>query len=590
MNTSNTRENSMVGWKNINWRKVERMIFKLQKRIYRASERGDVKTVRKLQKTLMKSWYAKLLAVRKVTQDNKGRKTAGIDGKKSYTPQQRLQLVSELRLGSKVKPTRRVWIPKPGKSEKRPLGIPTMYDRALQTIVKMALEPEWEAKFEPNSYGFRPGRSCHDAIEAIYTAINQKSKYVLDADIAGCFDNINHESLIRKVNTFPTLRRQINAWLKAGVIDWSGYANRSKGYSETNKGTPQGGTLSPLLANIALHGMENRVKQFADTLPTRSGFGKRDNRKSLALVRYADDFVVIHENLEVIQKCRTIVADWLKDIGLELKPSKTKISHTLNPHEGNSGFDFLGFNIRQYNVGKYKSAKRSNGERLGFKTIIKPSAKSIKNHYHNIASTIDQLHNAPQASLISRLNPVIRGWANYFSTVCSGEKYSLLDSLMWKKLWAWAKYRCPETRRRKIVNKYWGTIEGDNWVFLCKQDNYILSLQKYAKTEIQRHIKVKDTASPYNGDTVYWSTRRGRSPEMPARITRLLKVQKGKCNYCGLYFREEDEMEVDHIIPKKKKGGSNKKDNLQLLHKHCHDTKTANDGSLDRSTHVKRAI
>ena len=576
---SNTRENSMVEWKNINWRKVEKMVFKLQKRIYRASERGDVKTVRKLQKTLMKSWYAKLLAVRKVTQDNKGRKTAGVDGKKSYTPYSRFQLVNELRLSSKAKPTRRVWIPKPGKSEKRPLGIPTMYDRALQTSVKMALEPEWEAKFEPNSYGFRPGRSCHDAIEAIFTAINQKSKYVLDADIAGCFDNINHEALMKKINTFPKLRRQIRAWLKAGVIDWSEYANRPKGYSETNKGTPQGGTLSPLLANIALHGMENRVKQFAETLPTSNGFGKKNRRNGLTLVRYADDFVVIHENLQVIQKCFTIIADWLKDIGLELKPSKTLISHTLNPHEGKSGFDFLGFNVRQYHVGKHKSAKRSNGKILGFKTIIKPSTKSIKHHYRKIASIIDQHSHASQAALISRLNPVIRGWANYFSTVCSKEKYSLLDSLMWKKLWAWAIRRCHGTGKRKIVNKYWGTIGGDNWVFLCKQDNYTLSLEKYGKTEIQRHIKVKDVSSPYNGNTVYWSTRRGRSPEMPARITILLKVQKGKCDYCGLYFREEDEMEVDHIIPKKK-GGSNKKDNLQLLHKHCHDNKTDEDGSL----------
>lgn len=586
MNTSNTQENLMVEWKNINWRKVERMVFKLQKRIYRASKRGDVKTVRKLQKTLIKSWFAKLLAVRKVTQDNKGRRSAGIDGKKSYTPGQRLQLVSELRLSSKAKPTRRVWISKPGKPEKRPLSIPTMHDRALQTSVKMALEPEWEAKFEPNSYGFRPGRSAHDAIEAIFIAINQKSKYVLDADIASCFDNINHKALMEKVNTFPTLRRQINAWLKAGVIDWSGYANRPKGYSKTNKGTPQGGTLSPLLANIALHGMENRVKQFMGTLS--NGIGKRDNMKSLTLVRYADDFVVIHKNLEVIQKCKAMIADWLKNIGLELKPNKTKISHTLNPHEGNSGFDFLGFNIRQYHVGKHNSGKRPNGEKLGFKTFIKPSAKSIQNHYRNIASIIDQYSNAPQAALIPRLNPVVRGWANYFSTVCSQGKYSLLDHLMWKKLWSWAKHRCPRTGRKKIVKKYWGTIEGDNWIFLCKQDSYILSLQKYAKTEIQRHIKVKDVASPYNGDTVYWSTRRGRSPEMPARITRLLKAQKGKCNHCGLYFREEDEMEVDHIIPKKK-GGSGKKDNLQLLHKHCHDTKTANDGFLDRSTHVKRA-
>ncbi len=576
----------MVEWKNINWRKAERMVFKLQKRIYRASERGDVKTVRKLQKTLMRSWYAKLLSVRRVTQDNKGKRTAGIDGKKSYTPEQRLQLVKELRLNSKAKPTRRVWIPKPGKDEKRPLGIPTMYDRALQNLVKMALEPEWEAKFEPNSYGFRCGRSCHDAIEQIFRAITCKAKYVLDADIAGCFDNINHEALLRKLNTFPTIQRQIKAWLKAGVIDWSGYANRPKGYSKTNKGTPQGGTISPLLANIALHGMENRIKQFANTLPTAKGYGRSQNRKSLTLVRYADDFVVIHEDLNVIQRCKEIIADWLRNIGLELKPSKTRISHTLNSHEGTKGFDFLGFNIRQYHVGKYKSAKSSNGERLGFKTIIKPSPKSIQTHYRKIASIIDQYSSASQEALIYRLNPIIKGWSNYFSTVCSKETYSLLDTLMWRKLWAWARYRCPRTGKKKIVNKYWSTVEGDNWVFTSKQGKHSLSLQKYASIEIHRHIKVKGNSSPYNGDLVYWSTRKGNNPEMPAKIARLLKAQKGKCNYCGLFFREEDEIEVDHIIPKKK-GGSNKKDNLQLLHKHCHDNKTAKDGSLERSTHVK---
>ena len=233
----------------------------------------------------------------------------------------------------------------------------------------------------------------------------------------------------------------------------------------------------------------------------------------------------MHKDLQVILKCKAIITDWLKDIGLEFKPSKTKISHTLSSHEGNSGFDFLGFNVRQYRVGKHKSAKNCNGEKLGFKTFIVPSSKSLQKHYHNIANIIDRHSNAPQAILISRLNPVIRGWANYFSTVCSKRKYSLLDSLMWKKLWGWAKYRCSGTRRKVIVNKYWGTIKGDNWVFLCKQDNHILSLEKYSKTEIQRHIKVKDVSSPYNGDTVYWSTRRGRSPEMPARITGLLKAQ-----------------------------------------------------------------
>jgi RNA-directed DNA polymerase len=244
VNKSKTQKNLTVEWNHIDWRKLEKRVFKLQKRIYRASSRGDVKAVRRFQKTLMNSWSAKCLAVRRVTQDNRGKKTAGVDGAKSLTPKQRLALVKNLKLGSKVRPTRRVWIDKPGRSEKRPLGIPTMYDRAAQALVKLALEPEWEAKFEPNSYGFRPGRSCQDAIGAIFNAIRYKAKYVLDADIAKCFDCIDHNALLNKLNTFPTIRRQIRAWLKAGVIDWSAHADR-KGYSVTSKGTPQGESYHP---------------------------------------------------------------------------------------------------------------------------------------------------------------------------------------------------------------------------------------------------------------------------------------------------------------------------------------------------------
>ncbi|WP_408037540.1 group II intron reverse transcriptase/maturase [Tolypothrix bouteillei] len=391
-----SNDESMAEWKHINWRKLERRVYKLQKRIYRASERGDVKTVRKLQKTLMRSESAKCLAVRRVSQDNQGKKTAGVDGVKALTPKQRLALVAKLKLGSKVKPTRRVWIPKPGKDEKRPLGIPTMYDRALQALVKLALEPEWEALFEPNSYGFRPGRSCHDAIGAIHTSINQKPKFVLDADIAKCFDKINHTALLHKLNTFPTIRRQIRAWLKAGVMD-------NQQFQDTSKGTPQGGVISPLLANIALHGMENRIKQFAETLKG----SKRDNKKALSVIRYADDFVILHEDITVVQRCRLIIAEWLKDMGLELKPSKTRLTHTLNKYDNSEpGFNFLGFNIRQYRVGKYHSLQ-------GFKTLITPSPEKQRIHYKRIASIIDDHKQAPQQALISRLNPVIRGWSNY---------------------------------------------------------------------------------------------------------------------------------------------------------------------------------
>ena len=257
-----------VEWKHLNWRKLEKVVFKLQKRIYKASQRGDVQAIRRLQKTLMKSWYAKCLAVRRVTQDNAGKKTAGVDGVKSLSPAARLKLVDNLKLGSKVRPTRRVWIPKPGSDEKRPLGIPIMYDRALQALVKLALEPEWEARFEPNSYGFRPGRSCHDAVAAIFNAIRYVVKFVLDADIAKCFDRIDHEALLRKINTSPTIRRQIRSWLKAGVMD-------GKQLFQTSEGTPQGGVISPLLANIALHGMEERIKK---EFPLKSGYLKNGVR------------------------------------------------------------------------------------------------------------------------------------------------------------------------------------------------------------------------------------------------------------------------------------------------------------------------
>lgn len=232
--TIQERMDESIQWNQINWKKLEKRVFKLQKRIYRASERGDLKAVRRLQKTLLHSWSAKCLAVRRVTQDNLGKKTAGVDGVKSLTPKQRIDLVGQLKLTRKAKPTRRVWIPKPGTEEKRPLGIPVMKDRAIQALVKLALEPEWEARFESNSYGFRPGRSCHDAIEAIFNAIRYKPKFVLDADISKCFDRINHPELLRKINTFPAMHRQIKAWLKAGVMD-NGI------FEETEKGTPQGG-------------------------------------------------------------------------------------------------------------------------------------------------------------------------------------------------------------------------------------------------------------------------------------------------------------------------------------------------------------
>jgi RNA-directed DNA polymerase len=232
MNTSKASFKTTTEWDTIHWRKSERKVFKVQKRIYQASQRGDKVAVRKLQKMMMSSWSAKTLAVRKVTQDNRGKKTAGVDGIRCLLPPQRLQLAKDLRLNRKAKPIRRVWIPKPGKTEERPLGIPLMHDPAAQALIKLTLEPEWEAKFEKGSYGFRPGRSARDAIGKIFISIRQRPKYVLDADIKGCSDNINHDALLKKLDTFPRLRRIIRSWLQAGIMENSEvWAN--------DRGTPQ---------------------------------------------------------------------------------------------------------------------------------------------------------------------------------------------------------------------------------------------------------------------------------------------------------------------------------------------------------------
>jgi RNA-directed DNA polymerase len=250
-----TNENLMDEWSALPWRDIERSVFKLQQRIYRATKRGDARTVHKLQRLLINSRAAKLLAVRRVTQDNQGKRTAGVDGVKSLTPPQRLALSQHLKLTNKAQPVRRVWIPKPSQpNERRALGIPVMKDRALQRLVQSALEPEWEARFEPNSYGFRPGRSCHDAIEAIFNTICLKPKYALEADIEKCFDRIAHQELLRKIKAGPCIRRQLKAWLKAGVLDQGQWF-------PTESGTMQGGPISPLLANVALHGIEEAIAQ-----------------------------------------------------------------------------------------------------------------------------------------------------------------------------------------------------------------------------------------------------------------------------------------------------------------------------------------
>lgn len=502
-----------------------------------------------------------------MSQDNQGKRTAGIDGVKLLNSTQRLKLVHNLALSGKAQPTRRVWIPKPGTDEQRPLGIPTMADRARQALAKLALEPEWEAKFEPNSYGFRPGRSCHDALEAIFTSIMHLPKYVLDADIAKCFDCIHHGALLSKLKTFTAMRRAIRAWLRAGFID------RGELFV-TEQGAPQGGVISPLLMNIALHGLENHLQSsFPQSIRLE---GRQIGNWQPKVVRYADDFVILHRDLSVIKKCQELATQWLRPMGLELKPSKTHITHTLQAVNEKVGFDFLGVEVRQYEVSKYRAKQ-------GYKTILKPSKRSLHHHLRVLAEVIAKNKSASQRQLIQRMNPIVRGWCNYFSPQVSKQVFSKAEHLLFNKLKRWAYRRHSHLSRRWVIDRYWPGIWGEKWVFTCRDGT---ALHNHSDTPIRRHVKVKGSRSPYDGDSVYWAMRMGKDPMLPKTISRLMRQQKGRCLICGLFYKPGDLMEVDHIQPTEQ-GGKDEENNRQLLHRHCHDQKTASDRLLYQSTQPK---
>jgi RNA-directed DNA polymerase len=540
-----------VTWQDLPWKKIHRHVFRLQKWIYRATQRGEVRLARKLQKLLVKSWYARLLAVRRISQDNRGKKTAGVDGVKLLTPAGRWRLANAICLDGQATPLRRTWIAKRGSDEKRPLGIPTQHERARQTLMRQALEPEWEAKLSPHTYGFRPGRSCWDAIGAIFNGIRARPQYALKADIQKCFDRIDHDALLVKTQASPVIRRQLKAWLKAGILE-------DNHLFPTTAGTPQGGSISPLLALIALHGMEEAITQVYP---------------KARVMMYADDVVVLHEDRKVLKHCQQLLITWLADIGLTLNEAKSSIHHTL---EGDQpGFDFLGFNIRQYRVGKYQSGKRSNGQPLGFKTLIKPAKANIAAHLAELGRIMGRGKALPQGALIHQLNPKIRGWATYYRISVSQAAFERLDFLTWEKLSSWARRRHPRKTGGWVKKRYWHEVENRLAFATADTDADTVHLLTHSSVPITRHVKVRGNRSPYDGDWVYWSTRQGRHPDANLRLAKLLKMQHGRCRFCALVFQHDDRIEVDHINGDRR---NSRYTNLQALHGHCHDAKTRGHG------------
>jgi RNA-directed DNA polymerase len=560
-------------WNQLPWRKLEVAVFKLERRIYKASHAGDIRRVHRLQKLLLKSRAAKWLAVRRVTQDNQSKNTAGIDGIKSPSPHQRCALATHLGTLPTGRPTRRGWIPKPGKDEQRPLSIPTLHDRALQALVKLVLEPAWEARFEPNSYGFRPGRSVHDALGAIFIAIEKQPKYALDAEIAKCFDRIDQQALLRKIKTFPPLNRRVKAWLQAGGLD-------NGVFTEPTTGTPQGGVASPLLANIALHGLEEFLRSH---FPARTRRHPAQPGRQLhwqpQVIRYADDLVILHRDRTVLEPCRHLTQAWLQDIGLELSEQKTRIAHTLATVEGEAGFNFLGFQVRQYRASKYNTARGR-----GFKTLIRPSQEAVKRHWATLAALISQHKAAKQAHLIGILNPIIAGWANYYSAVVSTKTFHLLDHRLYEKLRRWAFFRHPRKGRRWAIQRYWDTTPGKSWAF---RDSNGPTLNQHTRVPIVRHVKVQGQASPYDGNWSYWAARRGKCPGVSRRLAALLKKQAGHCEACGLFFTPEDLIELHHRDGTR---SDNRYSNLAAVHRHCHDQRPGGFHELSQrlGTHDKR--
>lgn len=565
-----------LSWETIEWHESYQKVRRIQRRIYKAKELNQKDKVWWLQKHLLRNPHAKLVAVHSVTTLNKGKRTPGVDGITITSNTEKLKLAKQLCINGKTSLVKRIWVPKPGKSVKQPLGIPTIQDRAKQALAKLALEPEWEAVFEPNSYGFRLGRGPHDAVEAVFLHLRHgRVKWVFDADIRKCFEEINHQSLLNKLETFPLMERQIKAWLEAGIFDE--YANTPK-VSVPTQGTPQGGVISPLLSNVALHGLENHLKGFVRTQGrphAEAANGNKTKEKALGVIRYADDFLLIHPNKEILEACVRTTKQWLNGVGLTVSEEKSKVVSSAN------SFQFLGFQFIQL-----KGAHTKNKTR----TKIYPSKENVKRLLGKTRSVIQNNKSSSSFALISKLRPILLGWGNYFKYCECKSTFNKVDDMIYHQIRAWVFRRATRQGRIEVKAKYFP--EGRTFKFEGRayQANWILQgltldrksqiktnyLPKLGWIKSTNHVKVQGTQSVYNGDSIYWALRTTNYSSLSTRVTNLIVRQKGTCPACKRKFGIQDVLEVDHVLPVSK-GGKDTYNNLQLLHRQCHVEKSRRD-------------
>jgi len=504
--TVNGPEDEALGWDAIVWPVHEENVRRLRQRIFKATKEQDLATVRNLQRMMLRSWSNTLVSVRQVTQRNAGRGTPGVDGQVALTARARMDLAVQVHRTARSfqpLPVRRVYIPKAG-GKQRPLGIPAITDRAHQARCRNALEPEWEARFAPRTYGFRPGRSCQDAIAVIHVmgcGKNPRRRWILDADLTAAFDKIDHDHLLAKLGSFPG-KGMIRGWLKAGVFE------KGKGFAPADEGTPQGGVISPCLLNIALHGLEEAAGvRYEASDPART------KRGCPALVIYADDMVALCHTRQQAERVKARMAGWLAPRGLSFNEAKTRIV-TLE-----DGFDFLGFTVRRHSG----------------KLITRPSKAAVKRVKHRLAAEMRALRGGNAAAVLATINPIVRGWANYYRGAASSRTFAALDHYLWQLTYKWACHSHANKPKPWIVSRYYGRFNPasqDRWVF-GNRDNGAY-LPRLGWTKIVRHSLVVGAASPDDPAlTGYWARRRRKNqPLLDRSVLILLARQKGRCPLC----------------------------------------------------------